>query len=140
MPSFLGSQDFQFCRVKMAPEERYGFKKDYTNFVGRNIRKINKRIPIFIFLSSIIIFKSTPCYRDVKGLICNSFSCFDCAVVETERKLTHLKPIFMSVTITAKTPLRATRGKTIPCQINALMTVWLIFLIHLCFSPHPHRS
>lgn len=68
----------------MPPEERNGFKNDYTNFEGCNIRKTKKINPTFIFLSSIMIFKSISCFIDVKGLIWNSISCFEYAVVDTE--------------------------------------------------------
>lgn len=93
---------FILWKIKIPPEERHGFKKDYTNSVGWNITKTNKRNPTFTFLSSIMIFKSTLCFRDVKQLISNSVSCFECAIMETERKVTSLKSTFMSVTITAK--------------------------------------
>lgn len=49
----------------MPPDERDGFKKDYTNFVGYKITKTNKINPAFSFLSS-MIFKTTSCFRDVK--------------------------------------------------------------------------
>lgn len=71
----------------MPPEKRYSFMKDYTNVIGWNIRKTNKMNPTFIFPSSIRIFKSTSCFRDVKELICNCISCFEFAILERKSKL-----------------------------------------------------
>lgn len=73
----------------MPPEKRYSFMKDYTNVIGWNIRKTNKMNPTFIFPSSIRIFKSTSCFRDVKELICNSISCFEFAILERKRKVSY---------------------------------------------------
>lgn len=73
----------------MPPEKRYSFMKDYTNVIGWNIRKTNKMNPTFIFPSSIRIFKSTSCFRNVKELICNSISCFEFAIPERKRKVSY---------------------------------------------------
>jgi len=37
-----------------------------------------------------MIFKSTSHFRDVKELICNSVSCFEYAIPETEKKVSSL--------------------------------------------------
>lgn len=74
-------------RAEMPPEKRTSFMKDYTNLIGWNSKKTNKRNPTFIFASTIMIFKSTSCFRDIENLICNSISCFESEILETKRKV-----------------------------------------------------
>lgn len=123
----------------MPPEERYGFKNDYTNFKGCNIRKTKKINPTFIFLSSIMIFKSISCFRCKRTDLEFYFMLWVCSSghrMKSEQSLSIKKqlPKKQSITITTKTPPKATRGKTIPYQINVLDDCLVLFDPFMLFS------